>query len=155
MYRSKHKITQHTGKLNNLPRTLKWCNVKECLCVGNGTDQCNINVSISTKLSSSSRENRAAAPVSMTLGYMIPALNSPSSLGDNICIEFRLKCSSRRKVSMNCELGVYISPRIQHNSYEYYITAPSQHATTASLTDQNNQIFAFLYQCLYLIMWGI
>lgn len=51
-----------------------------------GTDQCNINVSISTKLSSSSssRENRIAAPVNMTLSNMIPALNSPSSLSDNI-----------------------------------------------------------------------
>lgn len=54
------------------------------LCERKGTDQCNINVPISTRLSCSSRENSSAAPVSMTLSYMIPVLNSLSSLSDNI-----------------------------------------------------------------------
>lgn len=60
------------------------------LCVRKGTDQCNINVSISTKLSSSSRENSIAAPVSMTLSYMI-LHSTPHLLLVITYIEYRLK----------------------------------------------------------------
>lgn len=43
------------------------CTSQVSLCIR--ADQCNINVSISSKLSSSSRENSIAAPVNMTFSY--------------------------------------------------------------------------------------
>ena len=91
MYKTEHKITINSLRksvLHRRPPAVYSLYVMLCkgvpLCAQEGADQCNINVSISTKLSSSSRENSPAAPVSMTLSDVVPALNSPSSLSDNI-----------------------------------------------------------------------
>lgn len=130
-----------------------------------GTDQCNINVSISTKLSSSSsRENSIAAPVNMTLSNMIPALNSPSSLSDNI---FRIETqtypsspgvmteeNSDYKLRGRCVcVYVHISPRIQLILYEYYIDAPSKTCYCSYFFNRPNGLkMCFIHQSLYLIV---
>lgn len=61
------------------------------VCVREGADQCNINVSISSKLSSSSREKSIAVPVNMTFSYSIWSLHwSLSLLLVIIYIKYRL-----------------------------------------------------------------
>lgn len=122
------------------------------LCVRKGKDQCNINVSISTKLSSSSSEWHWS-PRKHDPQIYDPALVSLSSLRDNIKSRFRhlYHISPGVKMNMTCKVCVCWCIFLQGSSkflINTILLHHPKHATTASLTDQTDKINAFSIRAL-------